>query len=292
VLHLRDRLPGAAALSERLTGFSAKRSLPRWHARPWRGRANGAAFGDDDRDVALLVDTFTTWFEPEIARAAEAVLAAAGYRVHLPAAGGARPLCCGRTFLAVGLIGEARREAARTLAALAPLVERGLPVIGLEPSCLLTLRDEYLAMRPGPETEATAGRALLLEEFLWQEQARGRLELRLRSPGWRRALLHGHCHQKAFDAMAAIEGCLRLIPDLEVETIPSSCCGMAGAFGYEAGHYALSLQMAELSLLPAVRAAAADTVVVADGTSCRHQIRDGTGRQALHAAELLRAALA
>jgi FAD/FMN-containing dehydrogenase/Fe-S oxidoreductase len=292
VLHLRDRLPGAAALSERLTGFSAKRSLPRWHARPWRGRANGAAFGDDGRDVALLVDTFTTWFEPEIARAAEAVLAAAGYRVHLPAARGARPLCCGRTFLAVGLIGEARREAARTLAALAPLVERGLPVIGLEPSCLLTLRDEYLAMRPGPETEATAERALLLEEFLWQEQAAGRLELRLRSPGWRRALLHGHCHQKAFDAMAAIEGCLRLIPDLEVETIPSSCCGMAGAFGYEAGHYALSLQMAELALLPAVRAAAADTVVVADGTSCRHQIRDGTGRQALHAAELLRAALA
>jgi Fe-S oxidoreductase len=292
LLHLRDRLPGAAALSERLTGFSAKRSLPRWHARPWRGRASGAAFGDDGRDVALLVDTFTTWFEPEIARAAEAVLAAAGYRVHLPAAGGARPLCCGRTFLAVGLIGEARREAARTLAALAPLVERGLPVIGLEPSCLLTLRDEYPAMRPGPETEATAGRALLLEEFLWQEQAARRLELRLRSPGWRRALLHGHCHQKAFDAMAATQGCLRLIPDLEVETIPSSCCGMAGAFGYEAGHYALSLQMAELSLLPAVRAAAADSVVVADGTSCRHQIRDGTGREALHAAELLRAALA
>jgi FAD/FMN-containing dehydrogenase/Fe-S oxidoreductase len=292
LLHLRDRLPGAAALSERLLGFSAARSLPRWHARPWRNRLNGASFGGDGRDVALLVDTFTAWFEPEIARAAAAVLAAAGYRVHLPTADGARPLCCGRTFLAVGLIAEARREAARTLAALAPLVGRGLPVIGLEPSCLLTLRDEYLAMRPGAETEAVAGRALLLEEFLWQEQAAGRLRLELRSLGKRRALLHGHCHQKAFDAMAAVEGCLELIPDLEVETIPSSCCGMAGAFGYEARHHAVSLQMAELSLLPAVRAAPTDAVVVADGTSCRHQIRDGTGREALHVAELLRSALA
>ena len=167
-----------------------------------------------------------------------------------------------------------------------------MPVVGLEPSCLLTLRDEYLALRPGPETEALAARALLLEEFLWQEQAAGRLRLPLKAPGWRRALLHGHCHQKAFDAMSATESCLGLVPDLAVETIPSSCCGMAGAFGYEAGHYAISRQMAELSLLPAVRAAGPDTVVVADGTSCRHQIKDGTGRRALHAAELLRAALA
>ena len=167
---------GCPALRRSPSACSAsapERSLPRWHARPWRARAGGVPFGDDGRDVALLVDTFTTWFEPGIARAAAAVLAAAGYRVHLPAADGARPLCCGRTFLAVGLIGEARREAARMLAALAPLVERGLPVIGLEPSCLLTLRDEYLAMRPGPETEAVAARALLLEEFLWQEQTAG-----------------------------------------------------------------------------------------------------------------------
>jgi len=292
LLHLRDRLPGAAALSERLLGFSAARSLPRWHARPYRPRTGARPFGDDRRDVVLLVDTFTTWFEPGIARAAEAVLAAAGYRVHLPEAPGARPLCCGRTFLAVGLVEEARRETERTLGALAPLVERGLPVIGLEPSCLLTLRDEYLALQPGPRTEALAGRALLLEEFLWQEQSAGRLRLPLRSPGWRRALLHGHCHQKAFDAMAAIEGCLGLIPELAVETIASSCCGMAGAFGYEAQHFAVSQQMAELSLLPAIRAAPAEAVVVADGTSCRHQIADGTGRRALHAAELLQACLA
>jgi Fe-S oxidoreductase len=220
------------------------------------------------------------------------VLTAAGYRVRTAGPGGSRPVCCGRTFLATGLLEEARREAKRTLGALAPLVERGLPVIGLEPSCLLTLRDEYEALLPGAATAALAGRALLLEEFLWQERAAGRLELRLRPAPWSRALLHGHCHQKAFAAMAAVEGCLKLIPGLEVETIESSCCGMAGAFGYEAGHHALSLQMAELSLLPAVRAAGPDVALIADGTSCRHQIRDGSGRRALHAAELLRSALA
>ena len=292
LLHLRETLPGAAALSERLLGFSARRSLPRWHDQPYRSRANGAAVAGDGRDVVLLVDTFTTWFEPDIARAAEALLAAAGYRVHAPATDGSRPLCCGRTFLATGLVEEARREARRTLAALRPLAERGLPVVGLEPSCLLTLRDEYEVLLPASETAALAGRALLLEEFLWAEQAAGRLELRLQPLPWRRALLHGHCHQKAFAAMAAVEGCLKLIPKLEVETIESSCCGMAGAFGYEASHHALSLQMAELSLLPAVRAAGPDVVLVADGTSCRHQIKDGTGRQALHVAELLQAALA
>ncbi|HEX3210776.1 MAG TPA: FAD-binding and (Fe-S)-binding domain-containing protein, partial [Geminicoccaceae bacterium] len=200
LLHLRDWVPGAAALSERALGFSARRSLPRWHREPYRPRTDLGRGGDDGREVVLLADTFTTWFEPEIARAAEAVLTAAGYRVRTAGPGGSRPLCCGRTFLATGLLEEARREAKRTLGALAPLVERGLPVIGLEPSCLLTLRDEYEALLPGPATAALAGRALLLEEFLWQERAAGRLELRLRPAPWSRALLHGHCHQKAFAA--------------------------------------------------------------------------------------------
>jgi FAD/FMN-containing dehydrogenase/Fe-S oxidoreductase len=291
LLHLRDQLPGAAPLSERVLGLSAKRSLPRWHEQPYR-RTNVASSGNHGPDVVLLVDTFTTWFEPGIARAAEAVLAAAGYRVQVPDPGGGRPLCCGRTFLATGLVEEARREAERTLAALQPMVERGLPVIGLEPSCLLTLRDEYEALLPGPSTAALAGRARLLEEFLWDERAAGRLGLKLKPAPWPRALLHGHCHQKAFAAMAAVEGCLKLIPELEVETIESSCCGMAGAFGYEARHQAVSVQMAELSLLPAVRAAGPDVVLVADGTSCRHQIKDGSGRRAIHVAELLQAALA
>jgi Fe-S oxidoreductase len=247
--------------------------------------------GDDGRDVVLFADTFNTWFEPDNARAAVAVLEAAAYRVHTPAAAHRRRLCCGRTFLTAGLVDEARREAQATLAALRPLVERGVPVVGLEPSCLLTMRDEFTALLPGQATEALAGQALLLEEFLWREHAAGRLRLPLRSIAARRVLVHGHCHQKAFGAMAAVTDCLGLVPDLTVEAIESSCCGMAGAFGYEAEHHATSLRMAELSLLPAVRAAAPGTLIVADGTSCRQQIGDGSGRQAIHAARLLADAL-
>jgi Fe-S oxidoreductase len=200
-------------------------------------------------------------------------------------------LCCGRTFLAAGLIDEARREAERTLAALQPFVESGTPIVGLEPSCLLTLRDEFAALLPGKATDALAGQALLLEELLWREQTSRRLSLPLRPIDARRALVHGHCHQKAFGAMDAVTGCLDLVPGLEVEPIESSCCGMAGAFGYESEHHRVSLQMAELSLLPAVRAAP-DALIVADGTSCRHQIQDGTGRAALHVARVLERALA
>jgi Fe-S oxidoreductase len=290
LLHLRDRLPGVAAMSERMLGLSAHRPLPRWHPQPFGPKSSGPP-GDDGRDVVLFADTFNTWFEPDNARAAVAILEAAGYRVHPPAAADRRRLCCGRTLLTAGLVGEARREAAATLAALRPWVERGVPVVGLEPSCLLTMRDEFTALLPGPATTALAGAAQLFEEFLGSEHAAGRLRLRLRSTGARRALVHGHCHQKAFGAMTAVTDCLGLLPDLQVEAIESSCCGMAGAFGYEAEHRAISLRMAELSLLPAVRAAAPDTVIVADGTSCRQQIGDGTGRQAVHAARLLAEAL-
>ena len=197
-------------------------------------------------------------------------------------------MCCGRTFLAAGLVDEARNEARRVLDTLAPYVERGLPVVGLEPACLLTLRDEFLAMLPGESTSALAERAVLLEEFL----ASAAKPLPLRPSGWRRALVHGHCHQKAFGAMGAVEKTLRQVPGLEVGVIESSCCGMAGAFGYEARHHEVSMRMAERDLLPAVRAAGPDTVLVADGTSCRHQIRDGAGREAVHVARVLEAALA
>ncbi|MEE8280060.1 MAG: heterodisulfide reductase-related iron-sulfur binding cluster, partial [Alphaproteobacteria bacterium] len=245
------------------------------------------------RAVVLLVDTFNTYFEPENARAALAVLEAAGYRVQLPRAlDGGRPLCCGRTFLAVGLVEQARAEARRMVAALSPYVERDVPIVGLEPSCLLTLRDEFKAMMPGAEADALAARALLFEEFLAAEQEAGALRLRLEPLPWKRALLHGHCHQKAFGVMPAIESALRLVPELEVEVIESTCCGMAGAFGFEAEHYQVSMQIGELDLLPAVRSAAKDTLVVADGTSCRHQIRDGANREAVHVARVLESALA
>ncbi len=292
VVNLRDKIPGLAKLLERPTGLSAARPLPRWRRDPFPAQA--AEVGrPDGPEVVLLGDTFNTYFEPDNLRAALAVLLSAGYRVHLPAANKShRPLCCGRTFLSTGLVEEARAEARRTLDALTPFVARGVPVVGLEPSCLLTLRDEFPVLLPGADTGALAERALLFEEFLAAEHAAGRLDLPLKRIPGTRVLLHGHYHQKAFGAMGAVETVLGLIPGLNVETVESGCCGMAGAFGYGTETYAMSMKMGELSLLPAVRAADKETLVVADGTSCRHQIKDGAGREALHAARILQDALA
>jgi FAD/FMN-containing dehydrogenase/Fe-S oxidoreductase len=289
-LNLRDRLPGMAGLSEMLLGVARKRRLPRWRSFPFRG---GMTVGEGDAgEVVLLVDTFSTWFEPEVAHAALAVLVAADYRVHLPrAADGKRPLCCGRTFLSSGLIDEARQEARRTLAALAPYIEKGTPIIGLEPSCLMTLRDEYTVMSLGEDADRLADLAVMFEEFIAVESDAGRLALQLKPVERTKALIHGHCHQKAFAAVGATEKTLQLIPGLEVETIASGCCGMAGSFGYEAEHYDVSMKMAELDLLPAARESTDEIAIVADGTSCRHQIRDGADREAVHAAVLLDSAL-
>ncbi len=330
LMNARDTIPGVAALTERLTGFSATRGLPHWRRDAFspsprlrhaegvlsarrEGRGEGQqpaptsmsaaaphpnplpmpeeAWGEGTREVALFADTFNTYFEPENLHDAVEVLTQLGYRVApLRAVDQDRPLCCGRTFLAVGLVDEARAEARRLLAAAAPLLERGVPIVGLEPSCLLTLRDEFPSLLPGAETERLAPQALLLEEFLAREAAAGRIAGPI---GKRRAkvLLHGHCHQKAFGAMGSVGAALALIEGLEVETVESSCCGMAGAFGYGADTHEVSMAMGELTLLPAVRRAAPDTLIAADGFSCRHQIRDGAGRTALHVARILRQAM-
>jgi FAD/FMN-containing dehydrogenase/Fe-S oxidoreductase len=288
--NLHNHVPLAGRIAERLLGLSARRSLPTWQRKPYRPVGNGVSSGEGA--VVLFVDTFNTWFEPDNAHAAARVLEAAGFQVVSATPRGERPLCCGRTFLAAGLVDEARAEARRTLAALAPWVERGVPVVGLEPSCLLTFRDELAAILPGAQTDLLADRAFLLEEFLTGEGHADALRPRLRRTPWHKVLLHGHCHQKAFGAMGAVQAALQLVPGLQVETIDSSCCGMAGAFGYEAEHYDASIGMAERDLLPAVRRASADSVIVADGTSCRHQIRDGTGREAVHVARVLATALA
>jgi Fe-S oxidoreductase len=244
------------------------------------------------REVVLFVDTFSRYFEPENAHAALAVLQAADYAVALPRAlEGGRPLCCGRTFLAGGLVDEARTEARRMIRALLPFIERGVPVVGLEPSCLLGLRDEFLSLHPDSSAEALAANAFLFEEFVAREAEAGRFTPALRPLPHKKALLHGHCHQKAFDVMPAVERTLKLVPGLEVETIASSCCGMAGSFGYEGAHYEVSMKMAEASLLPRVRKAGGDELLVADGTSCRHQIRDGSGRSAVHVARVLQMAV-
>jgi Fe-S oxidoreductase/FAD/FMN-containing dehydrogenase len=295
LFNARDVLPGAPSLSEAIAGFSARRALPKWRSDWFR---DSEIFTSPSReegvssDVVLFADTFNRYFERENLNAALAVLTAGGYHVHLakPADGTARPLCCGRTFLSVGLVDEARREAERVLAALEPYLARGVPIIGLEPSCLLTFRDEIPALIPGEATRRLASQAFLFEEFLVREAEVGRLNLPL-APIGERVLLHGHCHQKAFGAMSAVEAALKLIPGLAVETVDSSCCGMAGAFGYGADTIDVSLAMGELSLLPAVRQAAPDTLIVADGTSCRQQIRDGTAREAIHVARVLAASV-
>ncbi|MDO9413455.1 MAG: FAD-linked oxidase C-terminal domain-containing protein [Pseudolabrys sp.] len=288
LFNLRDRVPLLRWISEALASFSARRSLPTWRKDIYRDRSAGAG-----REVVLFADTFNRYFERENLDAAMSVLIAGGYRVHaaLPNDGNARPLCCGRTFLSVGKVDEARAEMRRTLAALAPYAARGIPIVGLEPSCLLTLRDELPALLKGEAANQVAAHALLLEEFLAREQKAGHLNLPLGALP-QKALLHGHCHQKAFAVMGAVESVLKLVPELSVETIESSCCGMAGSFGYNSATIDVSLQMGELSLLPAVRKSASDTMIVADGTSCRHQIHDGAQRDAIHVARVLEMSLA
>ncbi len=292
LVNLRDTIPGLAWLTEKALGLSARRRLPRWSSQPYRAPAQAAAHAGARREVVLFVDTFSRWFEPDNARAAQQVLEAAGYRVHIAApVEHGRPLCCGRTFLAAGLVPQARAEAQRMLQALRPYVERGVAVVGLEPSCLLTLRDEFLALGLGEDAARLAAHALLFEEFLAAQAEAGTLQLELDDIGAGAALLHGHCHQKAFDVMPAVRRVLGLVPGLHVDTVTSSCCGMAGSFGYEAEHFDVSLKMAEAALLPAVRGARPDTLIIADGTSCRQQIVEGTGRSALHVARVLQRAL-
>ena len=216
------------------------------------------------------------------------MLEAGGYCVHLakPRDRSSRPLCCGRTFLSVGCVSEARQEAERTLRALEPYIARGVPVVGLEPSCILGFRDEIPAIIGTSLARRLSELALTFEEFLAREQKAGTLRLPL-GPIGQKVLIHGHCHQKSFDAFSAVATVVKLVPDVAMEIIESSCCGMAGSFGYGKDTIDMSLAMGELSLLPAVRAAPADAVIVADGTSCRHQIHDGAGRKAVHVAQLL-----
>jgi len=286
------RLPwlfNLAGLVQPWLGFARERSLPKW-----RGDTFLSATDVDERDatVVIFADTFSNNFEPHVLHAARRVLQAAGHRIAVawPTLG-APALCCGRTYLATGQVEKAKAEAARLLQALMPFVAKGVPVVGLEPSCLFSLRDEFLVLGLGEPAKALSDNAFLFEEFLVREKRAGRLSLDLRPLTQKTALLHGHCHQKAFGAMSAVQEALSLVPDLDVTLVESSCCGMAGSFGYEAEHYETSLAMAELSLLPAVRKAPADALIVADGTSCRHQIADGSNRQAIHVAEVLAKAI-
>jgi FAD/FMN-containing dehydrogenase/Fe-S oxidoreductase len=294
VLNLRNALPGAARLSEGLTGFSAKRSLPRWRSDTfWRSpdlkllasaQEVLAAAGSGRRAALLFVDTFNGTFESENALAAARVLRAAGYTLGTISKDGGH-YCCGRTYLSCGMVQSAKARASELIDALLPFARAGVAIVGIEPSCLLTLRDEALAMNLGERAQCVAKQAFLFEEFVSREARAGRFHLQLEAAP-APLLLHAHCHQKAFGAVSAVLDVLRLIPGARPELIESSCCGMAGSFGYQTGHYAISMQMAEAKLLPAIRKQPG-AIIVADGTSCRHQIRDGTRREALPVVRLL-----
>lgn len=289
LLSKAERTPVMGDLVKRTIGFAKQRSLPAFQT-PFLN-AHITTTQTTSKEVLLFVDTFNNYIDVDNAKAAQSVLEAAGYTVHFNTRAGERPLCCGRTFLSAGLVEQAKSEARRTLDALMPFVKRGVDIVGLEPSCLLTLRDEFLQYGYGIEAVQLSEHAFLFEEFLVKEKNAGRLTLALKPLETKTAMLHGHCHQKAFDALSPVQTVLSWIPELTVSTIESSCCGMAGSFGYETEHYETSVAMAELNLLPAIRKRPAGAIVVADGTSCRHQIKDGAETEAIHCAKLLAMAL-
>ena len=263
-----QRYPGLRA---KLTGFAADRPLPRWSTEPWRPSPPRPGAG-----AALFVDCFNAWFEPENARAATRVLGRLGLPVTDLGQNG-RPVCCGRTFLAQGLIEQAREEACRFVAAARPALEAGLPIVGLEPSCVGTLRQEFRDL-------IDAGTMAALERSVrsFAEQL-ALLELPRVGPG-RSVLLHAHCHQRAQGLDDVSRQVLRDRLGVALDETPPACCGMAGSFGYEAEKAELSRRIAEQGPLPKVRAAAGDALIVADGTSCRHQFADLAGREAVHLA--------
>ncbi len=297
---LRNSQPWLAWLGEKLLGVTARRPLPvpapeAFHA--------SAPKPEPERDpetarpkVALFVDTMSRHYAPEVADAAQEVLWAAGYQVEVlgPAADDPEPhrgLCCGRTYLSNGLVDEARAEAKRVLAAVRPALDAGIPVVGLEPACLYALKDDFYSLALGEDVARLSKQVYMFEEFLMREKDRRGFDLKLKPVNLPKALLHGHCHQKAMGATKSLRKVLGWIPEFEFELVEASCCGMGGSFGYEAEHEDMSRKMAELSLLPTIRNAP-EAPILADGFSCRHQIEDGTGRKPMHIAVLLQKALA
>ncbi|WP_338597418.1 FAD-linked oxidase C-terminal domain-containing protein [Saccharopolyspora sp. SCSIO 74807] len=285
--NLPGRIPLLRRAMQRLLGITANRPLPRFERRnlgSWfrkRARPESAPRGP----ILFLADSFTTYTEPAIGKAAVDLLERAGYEVRLVTEG-----CCGRSSLSKGLVDDAQRKAQDLVSRLS---DSDAPIVGCEPSCVLTLRDETLSMLPDSgAARDVAGRVRQLEEVLTEAIDAGDLELSADSwPAARKVVFHGHCHQKAEVGTSATVELLRRIPGAEVVELDAGCCGMAGSFGFEAEHYELSMTVGSDRLFPAVTAEPATTIVAATGVSCRQQIAHGTPREAHHPIELLRAAL-
>ncbi|MCB5908920.1 FAD-binding and (Fe-S)-binding domain-containing protein [Streptomyces pinistramenti] len=290
--NLPGRIPLLRRLLERWPGITRERPLPVFQRRSlvrWFRRRTASAGPAAQGTVTFLADSFTSYTEPDIGRAAIELLERAGWRVRLESRG-----CCGRSSLSKGLVDDAKAKASTLVRLLAGETEPGSPIVGCEPSCLMTLRDEYRALLPGdPMVEDVAGRVRQVEELLVEAIDDGRLRLREDSwPAGRRLLYHGHCHQKAEVGTAATVALLRRIPHALVEEVDAGCCGMAGSFGFESEHYDVSMTVGQDRLFPAVDAEPPQTVVVATGVSCRQQILHGTQREAWHPVQLVHAALA
>ena len=283
LMNLRDRVPGLPFLSEKIIGFSSRRRLPVWRSDYFKS----SEISNEPKGklpVILFGDTFNRYFEPENLRSAVNVLKAAGYTpfAPIPKSNKNSEICCGKTHLSVGNVDLARVTATQLVETYLPYASVGIPIVGLEPSCLFTIKDEIPMLLQSDDADLVAKHVMTFEEILMANAN----EIRFK-PRKAKALLHGHCHQKAFDAMGPVEQILSYVDGLEVEPIATSCCGMAGDFGYAADTFDYSIQMAELDLLPTVRKASDDTLIIADGTSCRSQIFDGSGRQAIHVARFL-----
>jgi Fe-S oxidoreductase len=279
--NLLMKLPGAGWLQEKLLGVDRRRPMPHfagesfqaWFAKHRQSR-NGKPAAATRGPIVLLDDCLTSYCEPNVNQAAVRVLEAAGYEVHL-----AGLPCCGRAMISKGLVLEAKQLARDNVERLLPWAERGVPIVGCEPSCLLTLVDDYLDLVPGDATRRVAAHSRLIDTHLVEAGIALPLEQR---PA--RLLLHGHCHQKALVGAEHTKRLLQAVPGTEVNLVDSGCCGMAGSFGYE--HYDISMKIGERVLFPAVRQHG-DDPVIAPGFSCRHQIAHGTGRQSLHPIEFL-----
>jgi Fe-S oxidoreductase len=270
-------------LLEKTAGIDRRRSMPPLHAehfRRWFRRHRPDPCAGQRGRVLLLADCFTTWNEPAVGQSAVRVLERAGYTVEL-----ADVFCCGRVLISKGFLRRARSWIRAAAGPLARRLADGTPLLGLEPSCLLTLADEWTELVPGADTRRIAAASHLADSWLAREVSTRRCELPL-LPRKEKCLLHGHCHQKALLGVAASAPALRLIPELDVQVLDAGCCGMAGSFGFEREHFDLSAKIAGLALLPAL-SAAPDAAIAAPGTSCRHQIHDLAARRALHPLQIL-----
>ena len=277
---------------KKLSGFAGKRSMPTMYKttlQSWFTKHKKEQPFTSGKKIFLFCDEFTNYNDTEIGIKAIKLLEKLGYEVSIP-----QHLESSRTWLSKGLVRKAKAIINKNIDLLSTVVSEATPMIGIEPSAILTFRDEYIDLATDEnlaKAKVLSKNVFYIDEFIAREYAAGKIDTALFSSATKKIKLHGHCQQKSLSALSDTASILSIPKNYSVETIASGCCGMAGSFGYEKEHYDLSMQIGELVLFPAVRNAAAETIIAAPGTSCRHQIKDGTGTKAKHPVEILWEAL-